>query len=108
MELATHVVRVEKADEENRMDEERLLDPRRGALTQIFNEYAPSDSPEVVEHVVDDVDELVAPVRGTAWQTSHPGDRKVRLELRKILDDNGLPPVGELFDRTYAYVRANY
>jgi len=32
----------------------------------------------------------------------------VRLELRKILDDNGLPPVGELFDRTYAYVRANY
>ena len=30
------------------------------------------------------------------------------MELRKILDDNGMPPVGELFDRTYNYVRANY
>ena len=108
MELATDVVRVEKADDENRMDEERVLDPRRGALTQIFNEFAPSDSPEVVEQVVDDVDELVAPVRGTAWQTSHPGDRRVRVELRKILDDHGLPPVGELFDRAYGYVKANY
>ena len=52
--------------------------------------------------------ELESWLWGAADILRGPGDRKVRLELRKILDDNGLPPVGELFDRTYAYVRANY
>jgi len=50
----------------------------------------------------------VQPVRGTGWQTSHPGDRMVRQELRLILKNSGLPPAGELFDRAYAYIRENY
>jgi type I restriction enzyme R subunit len=50
----------------------------------------------------------VQPVRGTGWQTSHPGDRTVRQELRLILKNSGLPPAGELFDRAYAYIRENY
>ena len=108
MELASDLVRVEKAEAEDRIDEERVLDPRKGALTEIFQAYSPADSPEVVERVVDEVDELVLPVRGTGWQTSHPGDRKIRMDLRKVLDANGLPPVGELFDRAYAYVKSNY
>ena len=32
----------------------------------------------------------------------------MRMDLRKVLDANGLPQVGELFDRAYAYVKANY
>jgi type I restriction enzyme R subunit len=54
------------------------------------------------------VDELVQPVRGTGWQTSAPGDRLVRQELRLILKNSGLPHSGELFDRAYAYIRENY
>jgi len=64
--------------------------------------------PVVIETVVDRVDELVQPVRGTGWQTSHPGDRTIRLELRRVLRDSGLPHQGDLFDHAYNYIRENY
>ena len=85
-----------------------IIDPRKGALTQIFEEYRPDGTPVIIETVVEQVDSLVSPVRGTGWQSSHPGDRTVRQELRLILKNSGLPPAGELFDRAYAYIRENY
>ena len=106
--LATDLVEAEKADDEGRLDEIVVVDPRRGALTQIFEEYRPEGVPVIIETVVEKVDELVEPVRGSGWQTSFPGDRKVRQELRMILHSNGLPPSGELFDHAYAYIRENY
>jgi len=95
-------------DDDGRISEIKVVDPRKGALTQIFEEYKPDGVPLVIENVVENVDSLVQPVRGTGWQTSHPGDRMVRQELRLILKNNGLPPSGELFDRAYAYIRENY
>jgi type I restriction enzyme R subunit len=106
--LAKDLLEAERADDEGRINEIKVVDPRKGALTQIFQEYKPADVPVVIESVVDKVDELVQPVRGTGWQTSHPGDRTVRLELRKILRDSGLPHQGELFDHAYDYIRENY
>jgi len=106
--LAKDLLEAERADDEGRINEIKVVDPRKGALTQIFQEYKPADLPVVIESVVDKVDELVQPVRGTGWQTSHPGDRTVRLELRKILRDSGLPHQGELFDHAYDYIRENY
>jgi type I restriction enzyme R subunit len=108
LELATDLVEAEKADDEGRIDEIVVVDPRRGALTQIFEEYQPEGVPVVIETVVEKVDQLVEPVRGTGWQTSHPGDRKVRQELRFILRDSGLPVSGDLFDHAYAYIQENY
>jgi type I restriction enzyme R subunit len=106
--LATDLVEAEKADDEGRIDEIVVVDPRKGALTQIFEEYRPEGVPVVIETVVEKVDALVEPVRGTGWQTSHPGDREVRRNLRVILHDSGLPPSGDLFDQAYAYIRENY
>ena len=57
---------------------------------------------------VTEVDDIVQPVRGTGWQTSHPGDRRVRRELRQTLKRCGLPIKGDLFDHAYAYIRENY
>lgn len=108
LELARDLLEAERADDEGRLDEIKVVDPRKGALTQIFEEYRPQGVPVVIENVVGQVDSLVQPVRGTGWQTSHPGDRMVRQELRLILRNNGLPPSGELFDRAYAYIRENY
>ena len=108
LELAKDVLAAERADDEGRLDELKIIDPRVGALTQIFNEFKPEDVPIVIENVVSQVDSLVQPVRGTGWQTSHPGDRTVRQELRMILKNNGLPPSGALFDRAYDYIRENY
>jgi len=108
LELAKDLVTAEHADDEGRLDEIVVIDPHKGALTQIFEEYKPEGVPVVIEHVVEQVDDLVSPVRNTGWQASHPGDRTVRLELRRILKDSGLPATGELFDQAYAYISENY
>lgn len=108
LELAKDLLEAERADDEGRIGDIKVVDPRKGALTQIFQEFKPEGVPLVIENVVEQVDSLVQPVRGTGWQTSHPGDRTVRQELRLILQNNGLPHSGELFDRAYAYIRENY
>lgn len=106
--VAKDLVAAEKAEEEGRLDEIKVVDPDRGALTQILEEYAPAGTPVVVENVVEQIDAIVRPVRGTNWQTSQPGDREVRRQLRLVLKNNGLPPQGDLFDRAYAYIAEHY
>ncbi len=108
LELAKDLLEAEKADDEGRIADVKVVDPRKGALTQIFESYKPEGVPVVIENVVEQVDSLVTPVRNTGWQSSHPGDRMVRQELRLILKNNGLPPAGELFDHAYAYISENY
>ena len=108
LQLAKDLLEAEKADEEGHLDDIKVVDPRTGALTQIFNEFAPENTPVIIETVVEKVDALVQPVRGTGWQTSHPGDMAVRRNLRIVLHDCGLPPEGDLFNRAYAYIRENY
>lgn len=108
LELAGEILRAERAEADGTIDTIVVVDPRRGALTQIFEEYAPADTPVVVETVVEKIDEIVEPVRGTGWQSSSPGDRQVRREIRLVLKNAGLPITGELYDRTYAYIRENY
>ena len=108
LQIAADLVAAERAEEEGTLDEIKIIDPDKGALTQILEEYAPEGTPVIIETVVERIDEIVRPVRGTGWQESQPGDRTVRQELRKILRANGLPPQGEVFDRAYEYVRNNY
>ena len=107
LEVARDLVAAEKAEEEGRLDEIKVVDPHRGALTQILEEYAPPDTPVIIENVVEQIDEIVRPIRGTGWQTSQPGDREVRRQLR-LVSRNGLPPQGDIFDRAYAYIREQY
>lgn len=106
--LATDVVEAQKAEAEGRLDDLTVVDPDKGALTQILAEYAPPDLPVIIETVVEKIDAIVRPVRGTGWQESQPSDRSVRQELRLVLRDSGLPPQGEIFDRAYAYIREHY
>lgn len=108
LKIAKDILEAEKADDEGRIADIKVVDPRKGALTQIFEEFRPDGVPVVIENVVEQVDSLVAPVRGTGWQSSHPGDRRVRQELHLVLKNNGLPISGDLFDRAYAYISENY
>ena len=108
LELAKDLVEAEKAQQTGRLDELKVVDPDRGALTQIFAEYAPPGVPVVIENLVEQIDAIVRPVRGTGWQTSQPGDREVRRQIRLVLRNHGLPAQGELFDRAYAYIREHY
>nr|MDQ2729409.1 type I restriction endonuclease subunit R [Actinomycetota bacterium] len=108
LELAKDLVEADQAEGEGRLDEIKVIDPDRGALTQILQEYAPPGTPVVIESVVEQIDAIVRPVRGTGWQTSQPGDREVRRQLRLVLKNNGLPPQGAIFDRAYAYISEHY
>jgi type I restriction enzyme R subunit len=109
LELARALLEAEKREGDGTLDEMRVLpDPHKGALTQIFAEYAPEQTPAIIEHVVEQIDGIVRPVRGSGWQTSAPGDREVRRQLRLTLTRNGLAATGELYDRAYAYIRENY
>jgi len=108
LEVAKDLVTAERADEDGRLDEITIVDPDRGALTQILEEYAPPGTPVIIENVVEQIDAIVRPVRDTGWQTSQPGDREVRRQLRLSLKNNGLPPQGDLFDRAYAYIAEHY
>ena len=108
MDVAREVLLAERADAEGRLDDVKVLDPRKGALTQIFEEFAPEGKTEFVESVVNGVDEIVEPVRGSGWQTSVPQDQEVRRQIRLLLRSFSLPPTGDLFDRTLAYIRENY
>lgn len=108
LELAKEAVEADNAEGDGRLDDIKVVDPDRGALTQILEEYAPPDTPVVIETVVERIDQLVRPVKGTGWQSSQPGDRTLRQALRKILKDSGLPPQGPIFDRAYAYIAEHY
>jgi len=85
-----------------------LPEQRVGALTQIFQEYAPEEKPEIIERVVMEIDAVVMQVRFPSWQTSRQGDRQVKISIRAALKKFGLPAQGELFDRAYAYVAEHY
>jgi type I restriction enzyme R subunit len=65
-------------------------------------------TPEIVERVVHEIDAVVMGVRFAGWQASREGDRTVKFEIRKALKKYGLEPIGEIFDRAYAYVAEHY
>ncbi len=85
-----------------------LTDPHVGALTQIFQEYAPADTPVLIGRIVEQVDAIAKQVCHPGWVSKPASIRDVRLALRKTLKVNGLQHDGDLFDRSYAYVEQHY
>lgn len=85
-----------------------LPEERRGALTQIFEEYAPGKTPDIVERVVNEIDQVVVGARFSDWQSSREGTRAVVISIRAALQKFGLDATGELFDKAYDYVAEHY
>ena len=83
-------------------------DRGKTALTELFQEVRNSDTPIMVERVVNDIDEIVRIVRFDGWQTTHAGEREVRNALRKTLFKYKLHQDQDLFDRAYGYIRTYY
>lgn len=94
-----------------------LPEERIGALTQIFNEFRPDATPDIVENVVHEIDAVASGVKPSPgseqatfvnWQTSREGVRLVKQAIRVALKKYGLPPTGDLFERAYNYVAEHY
>lgn len=103
LELAKDVVKLER---ETPVEEE--IDRGKAALTQLFEETRSGDTPIMVKRVVDDIDEIVRAVRFDGWQSTHAGEREVKMALRKTLFKYRLHQDAELFERAYGYVREYY
>ena len=109
LEAALTAVKVDRLLAEGRLEEASVLvDPNLGALTQIVNENKPDGTPVIVDDVVRDIDAIVRQVSYSGWNSSQPGDKAVRTEIRRILKRYALPLTGPLFNNTYAYIRENY
>jgi type I restriction enzyme R subunit len=80
----------------------------KAALTELFEEVRNDDTPIIVERVVNDIDEIVRMVRFDGWQSTHAGEREVKMALRKTLLRYQLHQDVELFDRAYEYIRTYY
>ena len=83
-------------------------DRGKAALTALFQEVRNSDTPIIVERVVDDIDEIVRLVRFEGWQAANAGEREVRKALRRTLFKYKLHTDTELFEKAYGYVKEYY
>lgn len=112
LEVARDVVAADREDEAAEAEDGSRLgllpEERIGALTQIFEEYKPDASPEIIERIVKEIDQVVGQARFMNWQGSREGTREVRKAIRQALDKFDLAREQELFDRAYAYVEQHY
>ena len=80
----------------------------KAALTELFEEARTPETPIIVERVVSDIDEIVKYVRFDGWQSTHAGEREVKMALRKTLFKYKLHQDLELFEKAYGYIREYY
>lgn len=106
--IARALKAAEKAEDENGQQALDVLDPRIGALTQIFEQYAPPDTPEAIERVVAEVDLIAKAINVPGWTEKQGADREVRRDLRQVLKKYGLHTVSGLFDAAYEYIAEHY
>jgi len=83
-------------------------DRGKAALTELFEETKNTDTPIMVERVVNDIDEIVRIVRFDGWQNTHAGEREVKMALRKTLFKYKLHQDQELFGKAYKYIQMYY
>ena len=101
--LAREVVAAEKKVEPE--DERKNA---KAALTQLFREYKPDNTPVIIDRLVNDIDEIVRIVRFDGWQQSTPGKREVQIALRRTLKKYQLHLQEDLFKKAYAYIEQYY
>lgn len=83
-------------------------DRGKAALTELFESLKGSDTPIIVERVVNDVDDVVKSVRFDGWQNTHEGDRLVQQALRKTLYVKYKIRDNDVFEKALGYIREYY
>lgn len=103
LDLARDLVNAEKevppAEDEDR---------GKTALTELFQQTRTTETPIMVERIVDDIDDIVRQIRFPDWQSTEGGKREVRKALRRTLAKYKLHTDTELFEKAYGYVKEYY
>ena len=103
LELARDVVKAEK--EVDPIDERAEA---KSALTELFSEAKNSETPVIVERIVNDIDDIVRIVRFPGWQNTSVGEREVQKALRRIVYVKYKIKDQDLFDKAYGYILQYY
>ena len=101
--LARDVVSAERAAPSIEPEEQG-----KAALTQLSKRREILTLRSLSNAFVNDIDEIVRIVRFDGWQSTHAGEREVKLALRKTLFKYRLHQDQELFERAYGYIREYY
>ena len=103
LELARDTVAAEKAVNEIPREERG-----KAALTELFESLQTDETPVIVEHVVNRIDEVVRAVRFEGWQSTIRGDQEVRKALRSTLYVQFKIRDNDVFEKALGYVREYY
>lgn len=103
LQLARDTVAAEKQAEEVPPEEKG-----KAALTELFESIKDSETPIMVERLVNEIDSVVRAIRFSGWQDTREGDREVRQALRKILYVKFQIRDEDIYSKAYAYIREYY
>jgi type I restriction enzyme, R subunit len=103
LDLARDLVNAEKE-----VPQEEDEDRGKAALTELFQQARNTETPIMVERIVDDIDNIVRVIRFDGWQAADAGKREVRKALRRTLFKYKLHTDTELFEKAYGYVKEYY
>ncbi|WP_370931028.1 type I restriction endonuclease subunit R [Bartonella sp. DGB1] len=89
-------------------DDDKIIEDNKKALSELFKEVRNDQTPNIISHIVDDIDELVHKNGFENWQDSEAGKRDIKKMLRKTLLKYQLHKDEVLFEKAYAYIMEHY
>lgn len=84
------------------------IDKGKAALTELFNGVKNTQTPIMVERIVNDIDEIVKFVRFPDWQNTTAGIQEIKKALRSIVWIKYKIKDKDVFDKAYQYIEQYY
>ena len=98
----------EAAQAEKEVVPEEEIDKGKAALTELFNGIKNTQTPVIVERIVNDIDDIVKIVRFPDWQDTTAGTQEIKKALRSIIWIKYKIKDKDVFDKAYKYIEQYY
>lgn len=98
----------EAAQAEKEAVPEEEVDKGKAALTELFNGVKNTQTPVIVERIVNDIDDIVKIVRFPDWQDTTAGTQEIKKALRSIIWIKYKIKDKDVFDKAYKYIEQYY
>ena len=98
----------EAAQAEKEVVPEEEIDKGKAALTELFNGVKNTQTPVIVERIVNDIDDIVKIVRFPDWQDTTAGTQEIKKALRSIIWIKYKIKDKDVFDKAYKYIEQYY